>query len=324
MAISQAIAPRNAKNRPYVLKKGVSVISDLADGGAVYGYPGDYYGRIYYVNNITGDSGYDGLSWDTPFDEISTAITASETYRALPSSTTNDYQRNIIYVQGTGTAYSALTALPSYCDVIGIGANPRGNGAGIVRIIDNTASTDAVSGTARGLYMANIQMGSDAAGGSTGYALDLANCFRSTFENCVFWNKTSGGVRAANLGGVDFIGCQIGGGDTSNGANGFEVTGDAFNNCWLIDNYIYGTTNGIVIAAATTCNNTMIKNNFIYGATLGVDDNSTASSVTQQAFFIENWVQSTDCFSIATDGANKCIGNWANAAGTSAYEDAEG
>ena len=81
MSVSQAIAPANAKNRPFRMLKGVSVLADLADGGAVYGYPGDYYGRIYYVNNITGDSSYDGLSWDTPFDEVSTAITASETYR---------------------------------------------------------------------------------------------------------------------------------------------------------------------------------------------------------------------------------------------------
>jgi len=324
MSISQAKAPRVASKRPFRMIKGVSTMADLADGGAVYGYPGDYPGRIYYVNNITGDSSYDGLSWDTPFDEISTAITASEAFRALPSGSTNDYVRNIIYVQGTGTAYSALTALPSYCDIIGIGADPRGNGAGIVRIIDNTTSTDAVSGSARGLYMANIQMGSDEAGGSSGYAMDLAVCFRSTFENCVFWNKTSGGVRAGVLGGVTFRNCQIGGGDTSNGAVGFQVTGDNFNNCWLIDNFIYGTTHGIVIAAAAGCNNTMIKNNFIFGDTIGVDDNSTTTSHTQHAFFIENWVQSNaDCFDIVANGAEKCIGNWANEGGTTVYEDAE-
>jgi len=310
---------------PYIMKKGYSQLDDLKDGSGAFSYPGaEYLGKIYYVNNITGSSAYDGSDWDNAMDEVSTAVTAWEAHRAAQT-TNNQYIRGQIYVQGTGTAYSALTALPSYCDIIGIGANPRGNGTGIARIVDNTSSTDVIAGSTRGLYMTNVQVGSTTAGGSTGYAMDLVVAFRSRFEDCVFWNKTSGGVRAGVMGGVDFFGCQIGGGDTSNGAVGFQITGDNFNNCWLVDNYIYGTTHGIVIAAGAACNNTLIKNNFIFGATIGVDDNSTASSLTQQAMFVENWVQSTsDCFSIATNGASKCIGNWANQAGTTAYEDAEG
>jgi len=198
------------------MKKGISKLSDFADGNAVHGHPGDYYGQIYFVNNITGNSGYDGLSWATPFDEISTAITASEAFRQFPVDATNDYQRNIIYVQGTGTAYGNLTALPSYCDLIGIGANPRGNGSGICMIIDNTTEDAIEVGAAgvRGLYMANFQVGCTLMG-DTGYAMDLAKVFRSTFENCVFWNKITGGVRLVLAGGVTFSDCHIGGGDTS-------------------------------------------------------------------------------------------------------------
>ena len=57
-------------------------------------------GRVYYVNNITGSSTNDGRSWGAPFDQPSTAITASETYRQLgggaPDVSTNDYVRNTI------------------------------------------------------------------------------------------------------------------------------------------------------------------------------------------------------------------------------------
>ena len=319
MAISQAIAPRNAKNRPYVLKKGVSVISDLADGGAVYGYPGDYYGRIYYVNNITGSSSYDGLSWDTPFDQLSTAITASEVYRQLPSSTTNEYSRNIIYVQGTGTAYTKLSTFPNHCDIIGIGANPRGYHEG-VPYVQSTTGVDTVDGTCEGLYVANMQFG----GTGTGYAMDLTQITKSAFDNCCFWNKTSGGIRIGIAGAVRFSNCQIGGGDTSNGATGFEITGDNFNACVIEDCYIFGTTTGLKVTSNTNqANNTWVRNNFIHGATIGVDDNSTMSSHNHWVFYTGNYVQSADCFDIEGAGNGlKQIGNHANAAGSSAWEDA--
>ncbi len=110
----------------YILRKGVAQLSDLADGGGVHGYPGEgYTGEVYYVNNITGSSGNSGLTWGDAMDQVSTAITASETQRALQSGTTNDYVRNIIYVQGTGTAYTKLTALPLHCDIVGLGAVGR-------------------------------------------------------------------------------------------------------------------------------------------------------------------------------------------------------
>ncbi len=317
--VSKALAPRNAKNRPFRMLADVSVLSDLADGGAVAGYPGDYYGQIYFVNNITGDSSYDGLSWDTPFDEVSTAVTASETFRALPSGSTNDYQRNVIYVQGTGTAYAILTAMPSYCDLIGIGAGPRGNGAGIVRIMGNT-SADSIAGSTRGLYMANFLVGDEVTSGSAGWSMDLAVAFRSTFENCVFVNKTSGGVRIGSAGGVTFRNCQMGGGDTANGATGFQITGANFNNCLIEDCFIHGTGHGMIIADAAM-NNTWVKNNYISGQTIGVDDNSTQTNAIAGGVYTGNFVFSaSDAFEITTEGSYKTLGNYANVNGNGTWE----
>ncbi|KKL18890.1 hypothetical protein LCGC14_2470980, partial [marine sediment metagenome] len=101
-------------------------------GAIVTGWPGPGAGTTYYVNNITGSSTADGLSWNSAVDQVSTAVTLSEASRLIhPGTTTNDYIMNTIIVQGTGTAYTAVAALPSYARVIGLGADPRGNGAGI-------------------------------------------------------------------------------------------------------------------------------------------------------------------------------------------------
>jgi len=323
--VSQAIGVRNAKNRPFVLRKGVSVLSDLADGGAVYGYPGDYYGQIYFVNNITGNSAYDGLSWDTPFAQPSEAITASEAFRALPSGTTNDYQRNRIFIQGTGTAYSPISALPSYCDMIGIGANPRGNGAGIARIVSNTDSEDAIShgsSGVRGLYMENIQAGADS-GSSTGWALDLAKIFRSEFVNCVFWNKETGGVRVTIGGGVAFRACLLGGGDTRYPTTGFSNDGLAnFNHCVIEDSYIYGETTGLILSAVAM-GQTLIQRNMIYGGSIGIDDNQDNKDFYDLPQFLDNRIfvdSGGDCIDSLNNGTEKAIGNMCNTAGTITWE----
>jgi hypothetical protein len=143
-------------------------------------------GKTYYVNNITGSSSADGLSWDGAFDQVSTAITASEASRLIHvGTTTNDYIRNTIVVQGTGTAYASLTALPSYCDMIGLGADPRGNGTGIARIgpdADTTPSDGINADAARGLNMYNIQVQA----ASAKYGMDIDKAYRCLFENMAF------------------------------------------------------------------------------------------------------------------------------------------
>ena len=314
--VSQAIAGN--KGKPFIMRKGISTLSDLRDGAGAYGYPGDYPGRIYYVNNITGASTNEGLDWAHPFDEISTAITAAEAYRQLPESATNEYIRNIIFVQGTGTAYTALTALPNYCDIIGIGADPRGNGSGIVRVESATTADSCSSAGVRGLGLYNIQFG----GSSSGYAMDLAVCYRSIFENCVFVNKSTGAFRIVTGGGIVIRNCMIGGSDTTACANGLEISGTAnFNNCLVEDNCIYGTTYGVIVNAEL-CNHTIFRNNFVYGGTIGIDDNSTEATLAGNAFYINNFIGSaSDCMELAQNGTVRAIGNVANQAGASAWED---
>jgi hypothetical protein len=75
----------------------------------------------YFVDLNTSNATADGLSWDTAFDTIAEAITASNASITL---TANRWwaRRNRIFVLGDGIAES-LTVLPEKCDVIGLGSD---------------------------------------------------------------------------------------------------------------------------------------------------------------------------------------------------------
>lgn len=303
---------------PYILRKNKSSIHDLVDGGAVDGYPGDYPGKIYFVNNITGASANDGLSWANAFDQVSTAITASEADR-LARSANDRYIRNRIYVQGTATAYTALTALPNHCDIIGIGANPRGNGTGIA-IISGAGAADACDEATgvRGLYLENLQFG----GGGAYYAFDCAVMFRSEIFNCAFMNCTSGS-RIVTGGGNHIHKCMFGG-DTSMPSTALAVGTAAgnWNNCLIEDNFFYGSTYGYVCGAYLS-DNTVFRGNMVYGATEGVRDTGTNATMAANAFYVDNFVSGADAmtFVVNTDGA-RTLGNAVANGTTGAREDA--
>jgi len=295
--VSKAIAPGNVSSRPYVMKAGSSVLSDFADGGAVYGYPGEYYGRVYYVNNITGDSTYDGLSWDTPFDEVSTAITASETYRAAAyTGSTNDYQRNIIYVAGTATAYGNLTALPNYCDIIGLGSNPRGNGCNVVTI--DGVGVDAAAGSCRGLYLKNLNF--EVSGEF--YAMDVTLMLRSTIDNCVFQASDANGTAAASgafrtsgaFAGNTIVNSTFGITDgTYACTNGFEQSGGVGNNNWFENNIFFGIAYPVKMVNTTNDNGTIWKNNYMHSH-LGETEPTKGSQFGANCILVGNYMVGGD------------------------------
>jgi hypothetical protein len=300
----------------YILRKGRAQLSDLVDGAsAISGYPGNYPGRIYYVNNITGSSGASGLSWSDAFSQLSYAVTAAEAYRAT-FATNNQYVRNVIFIQGTATAYSAVSALPNYCDIIGIGADPRGNGAGIARLDGAGAADAAATAGARGLYIANLQF----TGSGAYYAFDAAILFRSIFENCAFMNCATGGLRILTGGGITIRNCHIGG-DTTTPATGLTVgnSGGNFNQCLVEDNMIYGSTTGIA-NSAYLCDGTVFRNNTVYGGTTGVADTSTESTIAGNAFYVNNFCSGTDAMAFTNNGAARVIGNYVVNGTTGAVE----
>ncbi len=302
----------------YILKKGVASLSDLVDGHA--GYPGEgYTGTQYYVNNITGNSAFSGLSWKEPFAQVSQAVTASEAQRLLQGTSTNDYVRNQIFVQGTGTAYTSLTELPHYCDLIGVGADPHGNGAGIARIGADTGTGEngvLEDASVRGLNVYNIQFQA----GNGGYAFKGTNLFRSVFRNVVFaTNGSPAGAPAAGFemgicGGVVFRDCLWA--NQSSIGNmcdvGINITGTHFHTSLVENCYIGGADAGVAIAAGTINGyNSVFRNNMIgWGSetcAIGVDDNATAGHI----MYTGNFIAATTDGTLINNGALRWIGNFA-------------
>jgi hypothetical protein len=290
---------------------------NLVSGGSFTGF-GDQIeaaSRTYYVNNITGASGNNGLSWAKAFDQVDTAITAGEAYIDTYA-TNNQYCRYRIIIQGTATAYEAISAFPNYCDVIGIGADPRGNGAGIARL-DGAGAADAAAGTCRGVNWYNLQF----TGSGNYYAMDVATSFRSRWENCAFVNCAYGGMRIVTGGGLVIRDCHFGG-DTTTPATGLYIGSGShngnFNQCLVENNMIYGSTNGVLIDTYLN-DGTRFHNNTIYGGTYGIRDTSTETTIAGNAFYSGNYaVGGTTGISIAStgNGAYQCVGNWVVDAGT--------
>jgi len=284
-------------------------------------------GVTYYVNNITGSASNDGLSWNTPFAQVSTAITASEAYR-LALAANNTFVRNTIIIQGTATRYTALTALPNWTNVVGIGADPRGNGSGIVRI-GSASGADGVTGSGgatdmRGVNWYNIQFN---AGGNY-YACHFPVAYRCRFENCTFGcaddNATAyGGLYIESGSGVVLKDCAT---IHHSGTLVTGVTvgnsGGNFNECKITDCVFQGSTAGF-LNSAYLCNNSVMQNCVVNGGTNGIVDTSTETTLLGNMYYVGNF-----CYGSQSTGANaggmkvtnnptlRCIGNKCNDAGT--------
>jgi hypothetical protein len=302
-----------------------SQLGNMVYSSASNNYPGaDYPNRVYYVNNITGsDTLNDGLSWNKPFAEVSAAVTAWEAFRLLSwggITLTNHNIRGIIYVQGTGTAYAALTSLPSFCDIIGIGAVPYGDGAGIPVITGKHATTPtaAIAGTARGLRLIGLQFETSGAK----YCADFVSLFRSEIAFCAFKASDPTLVTVVTLGGIRFTSNSGGnyihdnmwiGGNDSWFTYGIKLDSGVviFNFNRIEDNMIEAQTAGIYIPAETvTGDGTTINDNKFTGANhtmaVAVDDNSTRGRI----FYSGNRCGSTDGGQLVNNGAIRWVGNY--------------
>lgn len=296
---------------------------EVVPGGASYGF-GNYntLGRTYFVNNITGSSANDGTTWDRAMDEVSTAITASETYREDRGAvTTNDYIRNTIVIQGTGTAYTELTALPSYCDMIGLGADPRGNGTGIARIgpdADLSGATDGVNAAAcRGTNFYNLQFQA----GSSKAAFDCDKLYRARFENCAFMANNDSvapsalfisgttGTWGYGASGVVIQDCHFTGhSETALPSIAIHIAGTHWHNCVVDNCFIAGTVPIQVDSACSAGWGSVFSNNWIgfsYGVGgLAIDDNSSPG------FIIYRGNHLAANGTLASNGASRWIENW--------------
>jgi hypothetical protein len=282
--------------------------------GGTFNY-NPYGGRDYFVNNITGSAYADGSSWANAMDQVSTAITAQIAYSlaltGVAPTAAGFYGRDRIFVMGTGTAYTAISTLPSMCDIIGVGAEPRGNGTGIVIIGVNGA--DGIAGTARGLGLYNMQF---RAGGSF-WCADFVSLFRSVIDHCVFHSNvaaTDGGLRFSGAsGGLWIKNCHWTGDTDYINKIGIQISGTHFNESVIEDCVIGGTDKGIAVAATViNGDQTVIRNNHIgdtgKGCTAAVNDDQPSNAV-GWINYCTNTIMGTGLLLMDNNGAARCHGN---------------
>ena len=261
------------------------------DGTKIKDYVADE-GRTFYVNNITGSSANDGQSWANAFDEVSTAVTAADAFQATQTASNRSVMNNIL-VQGTSTAYTGLTALANYSRLIGVGANPYGNGAGIPRLGADTYVSGEygliTTTTIRGLYTSGIQWQCTS---NEGDCFRVQHMFRSTIEDSAFF--VAGAAQTLALNGIQFTG-SIGGlvmrdcttgtnaGRTSIMVNGMYIGGTTFNNCLIENCRFAGSSTGVyVISTCVNGHGSVFKNCYMGDlgndeCTKAIDENSTAT-----------------------------------------------
>ena len=277
-------------------------------------------GTTYYVNNITGSTTADGLSWNSAVSQVSRAITLSEASRLVhQGTTTNDYVRNKIVVQGTGTAYTKLTAMGLYVDLIGLGADPRGNGAGIARIGSDTVAESGVvlTATVRGLNVYNIQFQA----GINSYCWQHASMYRSRFENCTFMtngaatgNPTGAFRSTTAMGGVVMDDCLIGGSNCSIDTEpdtGMIIAGTHFHTSTVKNCQIYGLA-GVTVASTVIASWGSMFKNVVFGdgsQTMAICVNDDSTGAGAHILYCGCYAMASgQAFDIETNGTKRVIG----------------
>lgn len=283
----------------------------------------DQGGHTYYVNNITGASGNDGLSWNSPVDQVSTAITLSEASRIVhPGTTTNDYIPNTIVIQGTGTAYTGITDLGERAFIIGLSAGlMRDGGSGQVRIgADDTDGCDDAT-NARGNTLYNVQF---QGGGDTMYAFrNTAWIQRSRFQDVTFMQAAASleaCFYAAAISGSVFERCHY----TTNAGSGpavygIQIAGQVSDNLW-VGNTIsgVGTTAMFALGSSNQQSGTVITENYFKtdSNTLAVgfyDASSHGNAMLCHNYFASSTYLSADISRTCNDNT---VGNMTSGTGT--------
>lgn len=294
-------------------------ITDFLSGSAAQSLYTAYssIGRTYYVNNITGASANNGLSWDTPFAQPSEAIAASETFRELgggaPTVTTNDYIANTICIQGTSTLYTGITDLGERCYILGISAGlMRDGGSGQVRIGSLTTDGCDDATNCRGNTVYNIQF---LGGGNNMYAFrNTAWIQRSRFHEVTFMQGAAdleACFYAAAISGTVFERCHfVTNAGTSPALYSVQIAGQCSDNLWIGNTFGVGATAIFDIGTITLHTGTVIKNNLFqslqtHTSAIGFLDGSTSCN----ALLAENYFAGDITLPISRAVNHRTVGN---------------
>ena len=273
--------------------------------------PNAAFGKVYWVDENTGDDDNSGLTPALAFATLGEAITVS-------NAEVGNYNVNTIYINAQ-TYTETLTVYPKNVNIIGIGGKVRIGGV----------STFATPGN--NVHWYNIQFRQATAAPTV--TLGGGMYYSGGFHNCVFDNGGgSVATYALQLATVtDFVveDCIFKGNPVFPTA--INITGNCVN-LVIRRNRIIATTNGILIASASVGYQNQIEENFI-GRSM-TDPNSSA----QMAYgiksmkadghsgfsMVNNRIEAVDGIYFAhTTGTNEtdaCLGNICSQAGTGTSE----
>lgn len=192
-------------SRPYIMKRGVSGLSDLVDGGSALGMVFAAGGKWYYCDPNNGTPGGDARTPQTATDSLLTAYNL----------TRDGYNDGVIFIGGAN-AWAPAVALAwsnSYCHLIGTNSLPGlGNRCRVVAPAA-TMHTAAVIFSGAGCLIKNMQFGNEHVTGNACGVVDVTNS-RNLFENCFFMVPFSATAASYSLklSGAEnvFLNCTIG------------------------------------------------------------------------------------------------------------------
>jgi len=242
--------------------------------------------------------------------------------------------RNVVYVQGTTTAYEKIDQDANAVDIIGIGNRALlGGAAGDAHIdgagaADGMAMTDLVAtwdsvlnkGGGMGVNVRNMHFSTY----GNYYAVNVETWLLSSFEDCYFMNNGANSYGGLNCS-LHFAGSLVrnchAGGDAGTPAYGFSFTGGVFNQNLIEWNWAQGRTYGFYTTDYLQ-GGTVVRNNTFYGGTYGLYDNSAGTTVLGLAMYSDNRCFSAGTGIQMTNGAQtRTAGNYSNSNGTTTLVD---
>jgi hypothetical protein len=262
----------------------------------------------YYVDLNTANGTADGLSWDTAFDTVAEAITASNASIGLSA---NRWwaRRNRIFVCGDGIKES-LTVLPEKCDIIGVGADlhpfPRITGAHTIAVAK--------------VGCRFINMGFQASGTGDLFVIP-AGCHGLEYLGCHFQAAAAGNTKCLEITDsaiVKVIGCRILQSPAAYGTGifgiGISIEGTSATHETVIEDNFIDATVGVKVVASSPSYGSVINNNIIKSTSYWVDDDSdTVMVVNNRACTAINCATSTAGYDFNLDLASGNLQTEANA-----------
>jgi hypothetical protein len=282
----------------YVLRKGVSSLSDLKDGYLGLGAFAVGANNVYYVDGNIGVSG-DGTSWEQAISTLAAAITLSNA--SIASGKFGWAARNVIFARGD-TLTENLTVLPNKCDVIGCGSYDETPTVGI-RGIHPIGS---------GAYMGTrfINCFFDTAGAGGNIFTFPATTSGVSFLNCTFdakgSTKAGSAIVASGLCQLTIKDCRFIGAYTD---SVIELLTGEFNDLLVQGNIVQGADVGIEVVAATTSEGAgYIVDNYVCTTGVGIKDSSGIMYVINNRV-VTGAAKGTGGAGAIVDGAYKSVGN---------------